>query len=190
MQMGTNSSRSMTAKRATMAMLLGSAALAAPLPAAGQTTSTTGSSQAIILRPLSFFNIDDLDFGAIIPNGTSAGTLRMQPNGTRTATGGMVLVDNSQQPARFTGLGAPNQVVQIRIQGNSSTLTGPGAAILAQDFEISNNFGLATTPSPVRFRITSASGAFDFAVGATLNIGANQAAGDYSGSFTVNVNYQ
>ena len=46
-------------------------------------------------------------------------------------------------------------------------------------------FGLA---SP-RFTIASALGNYNFPVGATLEVGANQTPGDYSGTFTITLNY-
>ncbi|HZG32609.1 MAG TPA: DUF4402 domain-containing protein [Sphingopyxis sp.] len=46
---------------------------------------------------------------------------------------------------------------------------------------------MSTTPT--RFRITSPLGNYNFPVGATLEVGANQAPGDYAGSFTITLNY-
>ncbi|KAB2851253.1 MAG: hypothetical protein F9K41_16020, partial [Sphingopyxis terrae] len=53
-------------------------------PAAhAQTTSpqstTQAQTEAIVLRPLSFFKVNDLDFGDIIASG-SAGTVRLAPD--------------------------------------------------------------------------------------------------------------
>ena len=78
-------------------------------PAAhAQTTSSQSTTQAqaeaIVLRPLSFFKVNDLDFGDIIASG-SAGTVRLAPDGTRSRTGGATLAGSSGEPARFAGLG-------------------------------------------------------------------------------------
>jgi Domain of unknown function (DUF4402) len=172
-----------------MAALLGSAAIAAATPAAAQQASGTANTEAIILRPLSFFKVDDLDFGSILPNMATAGTVRLQPNGTRTATGGVVLVGNDQQPARFTGLGTRNQQVSISLQANSIFITGPGAPMRVRTFEIGSTPTVILSTTPLRFRITSATGAFAFPLGAILEVGANQTPGDYAGSFTINLNY-
>ncbi len=57
------------------------------------------------------------------------------------------------------------------------------------------NFEIGSTPTailsttPLRFTITSALGNYNFPVGATLDVGANQTPGDYSGTFTVTLNY-
>jgi Domain of unknown function (DUF4402) len=175
------------AMRVATAALLAGVVAALPAPAAAQ--SASGRSEAIVLRPLSFFKVDDLDFGSILPNIATAGTVRLQPNGTRTATGGVVLVGNDQQPARFTGLGTRNQQVSISLQASSIFITGPGAPMRVRTFEIGSTPTALLSTTPLRFRITSATGAFNFPLGAILEVGANQAPGDYVGSFTINLNY-
>jgi Domain of unknown function (DUF4402) len=186
--MGTSPSCFTAAARAAIGVLLGGAALAASGSAAAQTTAT-GRSEAIILRPLSFFKVDDLDFGSILANPSTAGTVRLQPNGTRTATGGVVLVGNDQQPARFTGLGTRNQQVSISLQSNAIFITGPGAPMRVRTFEIGSTPTALLSTTPLRFRITSTTGAFAFPLGAILEVGANQTPGDYVGSFTISLNY-
>ena len=110
------------------AMLRGFAAcalLTAPAigPAAhAQTTSpqstTQAQAEAIVLRPLSFFKVNDLDFGDIIASG-SAGTVRLAPDGTRSRTGGATLAGSSGEPARFAGLGSYNRQVNISLGSNT-----------------------------------------------------------------------
>lgn len=187
--MGTRITSATAAIRAATAALLASAAVGVAAPAAAQQASSAGRSEAIVLRPLSFFKVDDLDFGDILPSIASAGTVRIEPNGTRTATGGVVLVGNGHQPARFTGLGSRNQQVSISLQANSIFITGPGAPMRVRTFEIGSTPTTILSTTPLRFRITSATGAFAFPLGAILEIGANQAPGDYVGTFTINLNY-
>jgi hypothetical protein len=164
--------------------------LGVPAPAAAQAqASSSARVDAIILRPLSFFKVDDLEMGGIIPAPGAAGTVRLRPDGTRTATGGVVLVGNMHQAARFAGMGSNNQQVAISLQANSVLLTGPGTAMRLRNFEIGSTPTAMLSTTPLRFRINSATGAFFFPIGATLEIGANQAAGDYTGSFTINLNY-
>ena len=57
-------------------------------------------------------------------------------------------------------------------------------------FEIGSTPTAVITTSPTRFRIASTNGQFNFPMGAQLAVGANQAAGTYSGTFSVTLNYQ
>ena len=144
--------------------------------------------EAIVLRPLSFFKVNDLDFGDIIASG-SAGTVRLAPDGTRSRTGGATLAGSSGEPARFAGLGSYNRQVNISLGSNTIWITGPGQRMRVRDFEIGSTPTAILSTSPTRFRITSALGNYNFPVGATLEVNANQAPGDYSGTFTITLNY-
>lgn len=168
---------------AAFALLL---ALAAS-PALAQNNAQT-EAEAIVLRPLSFFKVNDLDFGDIIASG-SAGTVRLYPDGSRTKTGGVTLAGNGGEPARFAGLGTPQRQVNISLGSNTIWITGPGTRMRVRDFEIGSTPTAILSTTPTRFRITSPLGNYNFPVGGTLEVGANQAPGDYSGTFTVTLNY-
>ena len=157
-------------------------------PAAFAQASAQGEAEAIILRPLSFFKVNDLDFGDIIAS-TNAGTVRVYPDGTRTRTGGVTLAGNSGEPARFAGLGSYNRQVNISLGANNIWITGPGQQMRVRDFEIGSTPTAILSTSPTRFRITTPLGNYNFPVGATLEVNANQAPGDYSGTFTITLNY-
>ena len=148
-----------------------------------------GEAEVIILRPLSFFRVNDLDFGDIVASGT-AGTVRLAPDGTRSRTGGATLAGNGGEPARFAGLGTPNRQVNISLGSNTIWITGPGPRMRVRDFEIGSTPTAILSTTPTRFTIASALGNYNFPVGATLEVGANQTPGDYSGTFNVTANYQ
>lgn len=156
-------------------------------PAHAQQTAQ-GATEAIVLRPLSFFKVNDLDFGSILASGT-AGTVRLYPNGSRTATGGATPVGNDGEAARFAGLGVPNRQVSISLGANQIFITGPGAPMRVRNFEIGSTPSAILSTTPLRFNIASALGNYNFPVGATLDVGANQTPGDYSGTFTITLNY-
>ena len=156
-------------------------------PAHAQQTAQA-QSEAIVLRPLSFFKVNDLSFGDIIPS-NAAGTVTLAPDGSRSRTGGVTLAGNGGEPARFAGLGSFNRQVNISLGSNTIWLTGPGVRMRARTFEIGSTPTALLSTSPTRFRITSPLGNYNFPVGATLEVGANQAPGDYSGTFTVTLNY-
>ena len=182
------------AARLCLAALLLAAGTVMARPAqAQQTQGPTGTRQAeaksIILRQLSFFRVQDLDFGDIIP-GPTAGVVRILPDGTRTTTGGVTVIGSTHQPARFAGLGSFNQQVLINVSSNTIQLTGPGAPMTVSQFEIGSTPTVLLTTTPLRFRISSANGQFNFPLGARLAVGANQVAGNYSGTFSITLNYQ
>lgn len=169
--------------------LLGCAAAAFATPAAAQATDSA-EARAVIVRSLSFFRVQDLRFGQILPS-TAAGVVRILPDGTRTRTGGVTLVGNTHQPARFAGRGTYNRYVRIRLAANTVQITGPGAPMTVSQLEI------GSTPDTVvlstawnQFRIGSTNGIFNFPVGGTLNVNANQREGNYSGTFHITLEYQ
>ncbi len=164
---------------AVLCALMGTPAAAAP----GSATS-----KAIVLQPLSFFLVQDLHMGDIIP-GAAGGTVRLLPTGTRTSTGSIVLSGSSHQPARFAGLGTPNEQISITISANSIPLTGPGAPMTLSLFEIGSSPTVILSTNPSYFRISSALGNYNFPVGATLTVGANQTPGTYAGTFSLTLNY-
>ncbi|WP_439566860.1 DUF4402 domain-containing protein [Sphingopyxis sp.] len=162
-------------------------AAATTAPARAQQTAPA-EAEAIVLRPLSFFKVNDLDFGDIIPSAT-AGTVTLAPDGSRSRTGGVTLAGDGGEPARFAGLGTLNRQVNISLGSNTIWLNGPGVRMRARTFEIGSTPTAILSTSPTRFRITSPLGNYNFPVGATLEVGANQAPGDYSGTFTITLNY-
>jgi hypothetical protein len=98
-------------------------------------------------------------------------------------------VGASHQPARFAGLGTFNRQVDISVSANSIQLTGPGAPMTLSQFEIGSTPTAILTTTPMRFRIASTSGIFNFPIGGRLAVNANQAEGTYSGSFIITLNY-
>ncbi len=166
---------------ATMAML----AAATPVHA----DQATADAQIAIVRPLEFIRVENLDFGRVI-RGSTAGTVTIAPDGTRTRTGGVTLIGTDFQPAEFAGMGTNNQRVDISLGANSIFVTGPGAPMRVRTFVIGSTPTAILTTTPLRFRINSPTGIFIFPVGATLEVGANQVPGTYSGTWTVTLNYQ
>jgi hypothetical protein len=157
-----------------------------------QAASQAGTGKVVIVRPNVFINVQDLDFGSILPSGT-AGTVTVPTTGPRTATGGATIIASSPfGPARFAGEGTGGERVLVNIIGNSATLTRVGGT---QTMTV-NNFVLGFSPSftagagPNTYFIASPTGIFNFPVGATLQVGANQAEGSYVGTFRVNLIYQ
>jgi Domain of unknown function (DUF4402) len=151
-------------------------------------TQRTADAQIAIVRPLEFIRVENLEFGRVI-RGATAGTVTVAPNGVRTSTGGVTLIGADFQPAKFAGMGTNNQQVDISLGANTIFVTGPGAPMRVRNFVIGSTPTTPLTTTPLRFRINSATGVFVFPVGATLEVGANQTPGSYSGTWTITLNY-
>lgn len=112
----------------------------------------------------------------------SGGTITISPAGARSKTGGVVLLSGGTiASASFTltetGSGKALKWTTITLPG-PTTLSSGGATMTLNNF-VSNpaNTFLGTTQ-----RILT--------VGATLAVGADQAPGDYAGTFAVTINYE
>ena len=145
--------------------------------------------QIAVVRPLEFIKVENLDFGKVI-RATTAGTVTIAPDGTRTKTGNVILIGTGFQPAKFAGMGTNNQRVDISIGPANVFATGPGAPMRVRTFIMGSTPTAVLTTTPQRFRINSATGIFTFPVGATLEVGANQTPGTYNGNWTITLNYQ
>jgi spore coat protein U-like protein len=157
-------------------------------PSVARADTFSGDAQISVLRPLAFIQVENLDFGSII-SGATAGTVTLSPTNVRTATGGVTLKGAGFQNARFAGMGVVTQRVRIRITPNTITLTGPGPAMTVDNFTINPGTTLQQIGASPNYRILPLNGIFSFNVGGRLNVGANQPAGSYSGTFTATLDY-
>lgn len=168
--------------RLTIAPLSAGALIATTLaatPAAAATDDARG--RATVLRQISVVRTGDMDFGTIL-RGTTAGRVVINAStGARTVTGGVVMAGGTPRRATFTITGTPNRVVTIRLTPTSTTLTnGTGGTMLVNAFTLNGSAN----------RRLSAAGTIALGVGARLNVAANQADGNYTGTFTLTINYQ
>lgn len=164
-------------------------ALACAAPAAAEQRNSL--SKAVVVSALSFLSVEELEFGSLLAGGT-AGTVVVAPDAVRTSTGGVTLAGGLVQPARFAGRGTNNQIVAISISAPTYILTraGGGATMSLDTLTIGSTPTAVLTPTPRTFRITSPTGIFNFPVGGTLRVAANQLPGDYAGTITLTLNYQ
>lgn len=79
--------------------------------------------------------------------------------------------------------------MDVSLGANSIFITGPGAPMRVRTFVIGSTPTAVITTTPTRFRIGAVNGIFNFPIGATLEVGANQAAGTYTGNWTITLNY-
>ncbi len=128
-----------------------------------------------LMAPISISSSGDMDFGTLSPTGT-AGTVTVTPAGVRTSVN-VDLFGGTPAAASFDVTGASGQAYFITLQ-SSATLTSGGNTMTVDTF----NHDAGGAP-------TLGGGSDTFNVGATLNVGATQAEGTYSGTFDVTVNY-
>lgn len=174
-------------RSAARALTIGAAAIGAALSTPASAAEMAGTANAAIIRPNTLVKTEDLDFGTLI-SGAAGGTVTINPvTNARTTAGGVTPVGNDGRRAIFQGTGG---IFLITVSGSTSvTLTrvGGGAAPM--------------TASLVRAASTSGggiallgvtllpSGVQTYYIGGTLNVPANQPEGNYSGTFTLTVNY-
>jgi len=123
-------------------------------------------------------NTRELAFGEMVA-GISAGTAVVAPAGTRSLTGG-VSAGNSGgiTSASFTVTGIPLLTFSISLPSSTALTSGAHSMTV-------NTF----TSSPSGSGQIGALGSQVVTVGATLQVGASQSSGSYSGSFSVTVVY-
>ncbi len=153
-------------------------ALPATATAAPVSAVPPAKSKATLVRPLSLVKTADLDFGTIIV--TSAGTVVIDPtSGLASKTGGLLLFGTTSA-ASFVGASTGLQLIYVATPG-PITITRSGGT---QTMTV-NNFVVQGG----NLRLSLASGAFSFNVGATLNVATGQADGLYTGTFNVDATY-
>jgi hypothetical protein len=127
-------------------------------------------------KPITVAETQQMNYGTIAVT-TGGGTVTLAANGTLSV------------PSGFSSMGLPS-VGSFHVTGTNNcgvtisfvagSLAGPGTAMQIQNF--TTNAGATPTLAPP-------AGQLDFNVGADLVVNAGQAAGSYSGTYTVTVIY-
>jgi len=160
---------------ATLAGVAVASMFASAAQAQASATASTGAS-VTIAAPIAITKTADLSFGTVVPSAT-AGTVAVSTAGTRSVGGGVSELGGTVAAAAYSVTGYTNSAYTITLP-SSVSLTGPGTAMTAGTFVHSAGVSPALS-----------GGTGSFTVGATLNVGANQAAGSYTGTFDVTVAY-
>ncbi|TPG56491.1 DUF4402 domain-containing protein [Sphingomonas glacialis] len=135
-----------------------------------------GDASVKILRAITVTKSADLYFGKILPS-ASAATVAVAESGARTCGAGLGCYDTASSGA-FHVVGTNGEVVSVSLDSTTATLSDGASHAMTVD--------LGTSTSS----LTLAGGAGDFSVAGTLNVGANQVDGTYTGQYSVSVNYQ
>jgi hypothetical protein len=136
----------------------------------------SGQAKAQILTQVASTNAGTIDFGKVVPSAAS-GTITINADGTLTNAGGARYIPNSGATvATLSFSGEPNQNIQIDTPSSATIANGASTMTV--------NFNYPPLPTAI-----GASGNVAMNYGGTLNVGANQAAGIYTGTYDIYVTY-
>jgi hypothetical protein len=136
------------------------------------------SSPGLASQPIGLVMQANFSFGSIVASGT-AGTVTVTPASLRSSAGGVVLGSGvGVHAATFQASGALEMSFSI-VLPSSVTLTSGGSTMTMNAF----------TSNPSGSGTIGIGGTTTVTVGATLNVGANQSTGSYTGSLPVTVAY-
>jgi hypothetical protein len=159
-------------------------ALACGINKVSAQASATASASANIVTPITITKNVDMNFGNVAVQALTGGTVVMDTVGARTPTAGVTLpaVAGTVAAAEFTIAGQASYTYAITLPASVTIYDAGSAHNMVVD-----NF----TSNPTSTGALSTGGTETLQVGATLNVGAGQAAGAYTSStpFTVTVNY-
>lgn len=135
--------------------------------------SVNGTANATVLTPIAIAAGNTLEFGSFAGNG--AGTVVVSEAGARTATGSVLLIPGGTiRQGTFTVTGTGNATFAVTYPGSVNLSNGTETMALQVA-------GAATG--------TLASGTATVNVGGTLTVAAAQAAGSYTGTYSMTVEY-
>jgi len=145
--------------------------------AVGPSDNASSNARVKVIKPVRITSQADMDFGEVLTS-DSAGTVVLGTDGGVDVTGGAYVFDDTDaQAAAFRVSGERLEAYNI-VLPTTVTLSEIGGETMTL-----SSFGHDGSG------VLSNSGQEDFNVGATLGVGADQLEGDYSGSFTVSVDY-
>lgn len=143
---------------------------------AGPTATANANADAEIVQPISVKTVKGLSFGRLAAFNT-ASTVTVDASGNLAPSApGMVISGSTGSAAEFAVKGAPNLAYSTSVPA-TVTLNGAGAPMTAN---LSKSGGNPTL---------DANGDDSFKVVGALTVNGNQAAGAYTGSFQVSVQY-
>ena len=158
---------------------VGAIAAASFATSAQAATTASANANAEILSSLTVVSTADLQLGQIAAN--TGGTVTVNADST-VASSGALISTGTRSPAAFDVIGSANSMIIVTLP------TAPVDLTRVSGTETMSLGGFNTTPNG-GFQLDGA-GAGNFTVGGTLTVGAAQVPGNYTGSFSVSVEYQ
>ncbi|MBV8503757.1 MAG: DUF4402 domain-containing protein [Paucibacter sp.] len=157
--------------------------------ASAQAASTTATATATVLTPMTITKNTDLSFGNIVGGN---GTVTIDTSGARSLAGNTapaVSGGTALSAAKFTVGGTASQGYAITVTPPANLSSGGNNMAFTAFWEALDT----ATPTPVSSgtpaTFTPAGATSYILLGGTITVGANQAAGTYTGTITVNVDY-
>jgi hypothetical protein len=143
-------------------------------------TGVLGKMEVEIAVPVTATETELLNFGRIVPE-ASGGTVRITPQGERTSTGSITMMDDAYSAGRFTVAGMPNSLVSIVLPQTPQilVLSSGVSEVTVDEF---------TSDVPIGGQVVrQTDGKAEISIGATLYIanGLSNPAGYYTGTYEV-----
>lgn len=139
---------------------------------------------ATVVLPLTITKTVNLNFGKFMSGAAAAaGTVVVGTDNAQSVTGGVTTTAGlgaTATAATFTVTGEPSSTYALTYPAQTA-LTGTGSPMTISTFSPAVDVGSVGT--------FDGTGTQELIVGATLNVGANQTAGSYTGTLDVAVNY-
>lgn len=144
---------------------------------AAEFADATATVSGAVIAPISVSATSALNFGTVGVT-TFPGSLEVTPSGATVPSNVTELAGDIASEAVFTVTGEGNAAYSVTLPTSMTLTSGPNSVIV----DGFNHDG-GGTPT------IGGGGSRDLSIGATLNIGANQLSGTYTGSYTITVNY-
>ena len=161
--------------RSKLISLMAAAAMVSGQAIAADVEADAG---AKIVAPLQISNATALYFGTIAPSLSAGDTVIVSPAGAKTCGAELTCLTDDHTAAKFNVTGEADASYTIDLPTSIQIANGAGANMTVDNFTGSKSNG------------TLVAGQDDFSVGGTLDVAANQATGEYTGTFVVTVEYQ
>jgi|GEM_PF-562827 hypothetical protein len=168
---------SIPTSQAAQSGLTGSMTVGVEDISAAEFADATATVSATIIEPISISPTSSLNFGTVGVT-TFPGSLEITPSGATIPNNVTELAGGIASEGVFTVTGDGNAAYNVTLP-SSVTLSSGSNTLIVDGF----NHDGGATPT------IAGGGSRDLSIGATLNIGANQLSGTYTGSYTITVNY-
>ncbi len=154
--------------------------------ASAQTSATASSvpASATIASAMGITKTVNLSFGSVSPAAGTTSTLILDESDGRTVAGGATLVLGGTVTSASFDVTGDNSATYAFTSPGATTLTSGGGDTMT----VNTWTGLSATSGNATLAL-DATGADTMTIGATLNMAAAQAAGDYTGTFNLTIDY-
>jgi len=141
--------------------------------------TVNGDANASIVAAIGISQTTAMSFGNVIPHATLTDTVTVSTAGVRTTGANLTEAGGTVSQGVFAVTGS-DKVFTITLPAGAATLNGSGGGTMTVDTWSSNPAATGTIVA----------GTATLNVGAVLNVGAAQTAGNYTGQYAVTVDYQ